>query len=268
MKTASNKYQIRIYNESEVCFFRKTKEQFGGLSNMASGFPIQISSIKILSSEALYQSCRFPQMPDIQEKIILEKSPMSAKMVSKPYRNLSREDWDDVRIDIMYWCLRVKLAQNFLTFGRLLESTHDLPIIEDSTKDDFWGAIRDKNDSTKMIGVNALGRLLMKLRLEYNSEKRFDLLYVEPLRIPNFLIFGQSVPIIDERKNFISSLVNRWGLDVQAPSKTIKKYALEDSFVKTPITEYKSIPIKTPKKAKIVKSRKRETLQTQALLFS
>ena len=112
----------------------------------------------------------------------------------------------------MYWCLRVKLAQNFITFGRILESTYNKPIVEDSRKDRFWGAVKDKNDENTLTGVNALGRYLMKLRQEYYSEKRYDLLYVEPLNIPDFNLFDQPIQIIDERVNFINYLNNLWKL--------------------------------------------------------
>ena len=101
---------IRIYNISECCVFRKTKEMFGGLSNMASGFPLKINDVKILSAEALYQACKFPHYPDIQRKIISEKSPMTAKMVFKPYNNNIRKDWEDIKVKVMRWCLQVKLA--------------------------------------------------------------------------------------------------------------------------------------------------------------
>ena len=77
------KYQARTYKYGEVCHFRKTKELNGGLSNMASGFPIKVNGIYMLTSEALYQSCRFPHLPEVQKKIIDEKSPMTAKMVGK-----------------------------------------------------------------------------------------------------------------------------------------------------------------------------------------
>jgi len=205
-----SKYQERIYKYSEVCVFRKTKELFGGLSNMASGFPIKINGKHILTSEALYQACRFPHLPDVQKKIINEKSPMTAKMVSKPFRNNSRPDWDNVRIDIMYWCLKVKLAQNFITFGQLLETTFDKPIVEDSSKDAFWGAVQDKKNPSELKGVNALGRLLMKLRQEYNSANRFHLLFVEPLSLPNFLIFDEQIQVVDERQSFIENLYKHW----------------------------------------------------------
>jgi ribA/ribD-fused uncharacterized protein len=208
----STKYQERTYRYDEVCSFRKTKELFGGLSNMASGFPIKVNGIYILTSEALYQACRFPHLPDVQRKIINEKSPMTAKMVGKPFRSDTRPDWDNTRVDIMYWCLRVKLAQNFITFGQLLETTCNKPIVEDSNKDPFWGAVKDKKNESYLVGVNALGRLLMKLRQEYNSAKRYDLLFVEPLNIPNFLLYGDPIHTIDERQSFIDNLQKHWRL--------------------------------------------------------
>jgi ribA/ribD-fused uncharacterized protein len=204
------KYQERVYKYAEACVFRKTKELFGGLSNMASGFPIKINGKHILTSEALYQACRFPHLPDVQQKIINEKSPMTAKMVSKPFRSNSRPDWDNVRTDIMFWCLKVKLAQNFITFGQLLETTFDKPIVEDSSKDAFWGAVQDKKNTNELKGVNALGRLLMKLRQEYNSANRFHLLFVEPLRFPNFSIFDEQIQVVDERQSFIDNLYKHW----------------------------------------------------------
>ncbi|MCX6161944.1 MAG: NADAR family protein, partial [Ignavibacteriae bacterium] len=77
----NSKYQERTYHLGAACIFRKTKEAFGELSNMAAGFPLYVNGIKILTTEALYQACRFPHLPDIQQKIIYEKSPMTAKMV-------------------------------------------------------------------------------------------------------------------------------------------------------------------------------------------
>src|SRR6185436_824364 len=108
-----------------------------------------------------YQACRFPSLPDVQRMIIGEKSPMTAKMLSKPYRGQSRPDWLAVRVKIMRWCLRLKLAQNWQTFGELLYASNDSPIVEDSRKDDFWGA-RAGGDGN-LVGQNILGRLLMEL---------------------------------------------------------------------------------------------------------
>ena len=131
---------------------------------MASGFPINVNGIRIRTSEALYQICRFPHRTDIQQEIILQRSPMTAKMKSRRYLIETRKDWEKVRVKVMRWCLQVKLAQNWNSFSSLLFSTGDKPIVEESRKDNFWGAKID--DDKTLIGVNALGRLLMELRAE------------------------------------------------------------------------------------------------------
>ena len=192
------KYEQKKYYIEESCVFKKTKELYGGLSNMASGFTLNINDIQILTSEALYQACRFPHLPEVQQKIIIEKSPMSAKMVCKPFRKNSRVDWDKCRINIMRWCLKIKLAQNFSEFGELLKSTGDKFIVEESSKDDFWGAIRDKNHQDILTGTNALGRLLMELRQFY-----FDCLtsnspiVIEPLNILDFKLYGEAIKSVE-----------------------------------------------------------------------
>ena len=87
-----------------------------------------------------------PERPDIQKIILAERSPMTAKMKSKPYRKENtRPDWEIVKVKVMKWCLRVKLAQNWIRFGDLLRSTDNRPIVEESRKDDFWGAKRQKD---------------------------------------------------------------------------------------------------------------------------
>ena len=186
--------QVRTYDPSASVVFLKTNERFGGLSNMAPGFPLQVNSVRIRTSEALYQACRFPHMPDVQRKIIDEHSPMTAKMRSKPFRKDSRPDWDAVRVKIMRWCLRVKLAQNWREFGRLLLATGDRPIVEQSRKDDFWGAKVAEDGS--LVGINVLGRLLMELREQLKGDEAESLNAVEPLSIPEFLLFQKPIGAI------------------------------------------------------------------------
>jgi putative DNA methylase len=184
----------REYERSSAVVFLRTKEAFGGLSNMAGGFPLRVNGVRIATSEALYQACRFPHRPEVQRLVIEQNSPMTAKMKTKPYRDDSRPDWDRVRVKIMRWCLRVKLAQNYSTFSRLLLSTGDDPIVEESRKDAFWGA--KPLDEHKLVGMNVLGRLLMELRKELREDDLQRLLMVPPLEIPDFLLYGQPIEVI------------------------------------------------------------------------
>lgn len=217
------------YELHKVAAFRKTKEQFGGLSNMASGYPLQVNGVKILTSEALYQACRFPHMPEVQEEIIAQKSPMTAKMKSKPHRKNSREDFEKVKVQIMRWCLQVKLAQNFNKFAALLENTGELDIVENSHKDKFWGAVPSKYNEELLTGKNFLGRLLKQLRGKYYKNKfsnLYELLHVPPLEIDNFLLFGEPIRAVDEREAFLEALAKSLKLadsetEVQVPKKKV-----------------------------------------------
>lgn len=184
---------LRTYHRAEVIVVHKTKESFGGLSNMAAGFPLWVNGVKILTSEALYQACRFPHLPEVQREIISQISPMTAKMKSKPYRSKSRNDWERVRTKIMRWCLRVKLAQNYEEFGGLLLATKDRPIVEQSRKDSYWGAKSVGIADETLIGQNILGRLLMELRESLRNDADEVLNSVDPLGIPDFLLLGQPI---------------------------------------------------------------------------
>lgn len=192
--------QVRTYVPNESAVFLKTRERFGGLSNMAPGFPLIVNGVRIRTSEALYQSCRFPHMPEVQRMIIGERSPMTAKMRSKPYHRESRPDWDGVRVKIMRWCLRVKLAQNWATFGRLLLSTGERPIVEKKVRrKDFWGAT-EQPDGT-LVGMNVLGRLLMELREQLKGDEAESLRFIEPLAISEFLLFGRPIEAVQAAPN-------------------------------------------------------------------
>ena len=129
---------------------------------MCAGFPLEVLGVSIRTSEALYQAMRFPQSPEIQREILDERSPMAAKMRSKKYQpRYLRADWDELRVEIMWWVLNVKLLQNSTSFGTLLKKSGSAAIVEESAKDSFWGATRVGDHH---VGANTLGRLLMNLR--------------------------------------------------------------------------------------------------------
>jgi type I restriction enzyme S subunit len=198
--TGTHPVRLNEYDRAQAIVFLKTHDEFGGLSNMAGGFPLFVNGISILTSEALYQACRFPHLPDVQNLIISQRSPMAAKMKSKPHRTESRPDWDQVRVPVMRWCLRVKLAQNWPRFSHLLKATGDKPIVEESQRDTFWGA-KPANDQT-LVGENRLGQLLVQLRKEIHAGTFTASTTVDPPRIDNFLLAGQPIKIIAGRSGF------------------------------------------------------------------
>ena len=181
----------RCWDRNGSVVFRKTNEEFGGLSNMAGGFPLCVNDVFIQTAEALYQACRFPHRPEVQRLILDQKSPMTAKMKGKPHRSDTRPDWDEVRIAVMRWCLRVKLTQHRQNFGQLLIETGDRPIVEESRRDTFWGA---KSDGERaLLGENVLGRLLMELREHVTQRTDAYTGDVDPPTIARFLLLGRPI---------------------------------------------------------------------------
>ena len=190
-----DKLAERIYDPAsrELAIFKKTHEEWGGYSNMASGYPLLINNFNIRSSEALYQALKYTEHPDIQLKILEQSSPMSAKMVAKPFKELIRPDFEIIKIRIMKWCIYAKLLCNYEKFSKLLLESENKIIVEESRRDNFWGAKRTPDD--KLIGVNVLGRILMEARENLKKEAiQDDLLPFQT--IDNFKILGRNIEVV------------------------------------------------------------------------
>jgi len=155
---------MRTYHRDQCSVFKKTNEQWGEFSNM-SAFPITVSGIDIRTTEALYQALRYPDHPDLQEVILDQKSPMAAKMKSKPHRkDLTHPDFEEHKLWIMEWCVRVKIAQHYETIVPVMQKAGT--IVEKSRNDKFWGAVPQKEDPNILIGENHLGEIWNKLKIE------------------------------------------------------------------------------------------------------
>ena len=75
-----------------------------------------------------------------------------------------REDWDDVKDDIMYKCLMVKFTTHENLKKMLLE-TEDRELVEHTENDSYWG---DGGDGS---GKNMFGVILMKVRDEIRANE-------------------------------------------------------------------------------------------------
>jgi predicted NAD-dependent protein-ADP-ribosyltransferase YbiA (DUF1768 family) len=143
---------------------------------------------------------KFPDHPEIQ-KVILEKpSPMVSKWVTKQKENKNkiRDDWEFIKLDVMEYCLRVKLIYYWVKFGDLLKSTENKKIFEVSAgkRDTFWGVIQEE---TGFRGENHLGNLLMKLRNELvNHDNEKLRVLVSPPHL-NLRFAGSEIETIDRR---------------------------------------------------------------------
>jgi len=107
---------IRYYKKKECITFKSTKGQYGGLSNMAADFPVYLNDLMIKNVEALYQSLRFPDFPDIQRNILKYNSPISAKKHSRQFIENTRSDWNIYRFNIMSFAFKLNsiIIQKYL----------------------------------------------------------------------------------------------------------------------------------------------------------
>ena len=179
------------YKKDEVISFMRNRDEFGGLSNMHGAYPITVNGVKFRTSEALYQAMKHPHNPKLQQKIIDEASPITAKQIARSSE--CRKDWDNIRIPVMHWCLEAKLVCNIETFGELLKKTGKKDIVEISYRDKFWGATPEGD---YLVGFNFLGKTLKIVRNRYLISESYSYYKLSPLKMPNFYLLDQPIRTI------------------------------------------------------------------------
>ena len=165
---------IQRYPADQCACIRKTKEEWGILGNFYQA-PIVVEGVTIDCTERLFHLMKFRATADAEESIKSEyavKAGMAIKMHMKPiYRQHPewiRDDWGEMVVDAMKFCLQTKYEQ-CEAFRKELERSKGLFIVEDETarnarkhKDaDSWGVNLVGNE---YVGPSLLGRLLMELR--------------------------------------------------------------------------------------------------------
>ena len=156
----------QVYPVAKSVFFHKKTDDHWILSNMAS-YPLEIEGIKFKNSEHLFQTLKFAT-PESITAVYQSKSP---KMTAKHWQKVGghrREDWGQIILDVMKFCLQKKYEQ-CPEFRKELESTQGYHIVElqdrkndkESSRPNGWG-VKTKGENYE--GANIMGRLLMELR--------------------------------------------------------------------------------------------------------
>lgn len=146
---------------SDVIYFYSRKQKFHELSNFHYA-PIRIDEAIYPTVEHFFQAMKFNQNPEYRDRVREADSPMDAKRLGSTRRYPIHPRWDKIRLLIMKRALKAKFTQHE-HLRRLLLSTGDKKLVEDSPTDYFWGCGKDRR------GENHLGRLLMELRKELNA---------------------------------------------------------------------------------------------------
>lgn len=132
----------------KIAFYER---EFFMFSNFSS-FAVKWKNKLWQTSEHAYQAAKFmDKNPEIAEEIFQASSAHAAKKIAEKYENKVNQTSQE-KIDIMIDICRHKLQQHPYIQKKLLQ-TENLPIIEDSPKDSFWGWGPAKD------GRNELGKI-------------------------------------------------------------------------------------------------------------
>ena len=156
----------QVYPIAQSVFFHKKTDNHWILSNMSS-CSLEVEGIPFKSSEHLFQTLKFATPGSITA--VYQSN--NAKMTAKHYQKLGghrREDWEQILVDVMKFCLQQKYEQ-CPEFGQELKRTKGYHIVElqDAKNDkelsraNAWGV---KSKGQNYVGPNLMGRLLMELR--------------------------------------------------------------------------------------------------------
>lgn len=133
------------------------EREFYPLSNFSS-FQVEWRGRLWPTSEHAYQAAHFfDTAPELVEQIYNTSSAHEAFKVAKSNADKAPDTWEEDKVEIMEDICRHKLQQHPYVQRKLLQ-TKNLPLVEDSPKDPYWGWGEDRE------GRNELGKVWMRLR--------------------------------------------------------------------------------------------------------
>ena len=104
-----------------------------------------------------YHAMKFPRDEKTQERIRNAQHAWEAKAIAIENEEDMREDWNEVKEQVMFMGCMAKFQQNEPLRKRLIRST-ERKIINNSTYDNYWGTGLDGS------GKNRLGPVLERVR--------------------------------------------------------------------------------------------------------
>ena len=136
---------------------------FRGQYDFLSNFyltPVKYNGIIYPSSEHAFQAAKTTDM-SVRKTIAALNFPGEARAVGRGV--ILREDWNNIRLVIMTKIIREKFSSNKALKIKLL-NTGGHELVEVNTwGDTFWGVCNN-------VGENHLGKILMKIRKEFQQE--------------------------------------------------------------------------------------------------
>jgi hypothetical protein len=138
-----------------IYFYRERDEPYGSFSNY-SRHSFDIDGVVWATVEHYFQAQKFLGTAH-EDAVRLAKTPHIAKMMGNDRAHPLRDDWQTVKDDIMRLAVRRKFEAH-ADIREILLSTGDLPIVEDSPYDYYWGC------GAERTGRNMLRNILVETR--------------------------------------------------------------------------------------------------------
>jgi N-glycosidase YbiA len=150
-------------------YFYSNTDEYAYLSNFsAHGF--ELDGQYWPTVEHYFQAQKFPGT-EYADKIRQVKSPKQAKTLGRSRQWPLREDWEEIKEELMHQAVLKKFETHTKIREQLL-ATGDEELIENAPTDYYWGAGRTGT------GKNRLGHILMavrsQLREKQNSNSALD----------------------------------------------------------------------------------------------
>jgi ribA/ribD-fused uncharacterized protein len=140
---------------SDKIEFYTTKGPYGCFSNF-SRHPVQLDGKTWKTSEHYYQAQKFKGTCH-ETAILYADNPKEAANIGRDKSLPLREDWEQVKDDVMRKVVLAKFQQH-KSLRKVLLSTGDATLIERTDRDSYWG------DGPDRQGKNMLGKILMEVR--------------------------------------------------------------------------------------------------------
>ena len=141
-------------------YFYTTNQPYGEFSNF-SKYGVELNGLWWKTTEHYFQAQKFTD-PQYKENIRLALEPKTAANLGRSRKIPIREDWEQIKDDIM----RKAVMKKFKTHTKLRELLLDTgteDIVENAPGDYYWGCGADGS------GKNKLGLILQEIRHELNN---------------------------------------------------------------------------------------------------
>lgn len=136
------------------------RDEYRFLSNFYPS-PLVFSNVVFPTVEHAYQAGKSLD-PEHRKRILADPSPGAAKRLGQE-ANL-RDDWDDVKYQLMHYLVTLKFKDQSLRKRLLMTGNH--PLVEGNHWHDmYWGMCTCAKHAT--LGQNNLGKILMSVREFY-----------------------------------------------------------------------------------------------------